>query len=162
MIETFRGNNFFLSNMKPLENWITTDHGIDVPTSEHAYQAAKFNNNLVLHENICAARAADGDNRIFADGLAAKELAHKYQEFGVIIVDDWEVAKRGIMLSITRKKYEKNPDLAEMLLGTGDQEIVEGNDWGDRDWGVDPIGSDNGENNLGKIIMQVRDELRSL
>ncbi len=148
--------------MKSLENWITSNRGIDVPTSEHAYQAAKFSNNLVLHENICMARAIEGDDRVFADGLAAKELAHKYQEFGVIIVEDWEVAKRGIMLAIVKQKFEKNADLATKLLDTGDEVIVEGNDWGDRYWGVDPIGSDNGENNLGKIIMQVRDELSSL
>ncbi len=46
-----------------------------------------------------------------------------------------------------------------MLVATGQEELVEGNDWEDRFWGVDPPGSNNGENNLGKILMRVRNEL---
>jgi predicted NAD-dependent protein-ADP-ribosyltransferase YbiA (DUF1768 family) len=44
-----------------------------------------------------------------------------------------------------------------MLLATDDEELVEGNWWNDTFWGVC---RGDGENNLGKIIMKVRDELR--
>jgi predicted NAD-dependent protein-ADP-ribosyltransferase YbiA (DUF1768 family) len=44
------------------------------------------------------------------------------------------------------------------LLETGDAELIEGNDWGDTFWGV--CGG-KGNNFLGKLLMEVRKELRS-
>jgi ribA/ribD-fused uncharacterized protein len=45
----------------------------------------------------------------------------------------------------------------EILLATGDQEIVE-NARGDRYWGIGEDGM--GKNMLGKILMEVREKLR--
>lgn len=161
MIELFRGNNFFLSNMKPLKNWIPTDQGILVPTAEHAYQAAKFLD-PTIHKLVAAARFYDAPNKpVYADGYMAKELARAFIETGVEVYPDFEISKRTIMLSIVAMKFERNADLAERLLATGDEELVEGNTWGDRYWGIDPVGSRNGDNNLGKILMEVRDRLRA-
>lgn len=44
-----------------------------------------------------------------------------------------------------------------MLLKTGDEELVEGNTWGDTFWGVC---KGKGRNELGKILMKVREEFR--
>jgi predicted NAD-dependent protein-ADP-ribosyltransferase YbiA (DUF1768 family) len=44
-----------------------------------------------------------------------------------------------------------------MLIDTGDQELIEGNWWGDVIWGVC---NGKGENHLGKILMEVRKELK--
>jgi len=159
VIERFRGPNFYLSNMYPLDTWIKTDQGILVPTSEHAYQAAKFLDPRI-HKLVARTRRMLGDERIRADGIAAKEIAEVCEGFGMELRPDWEVAKRGIMLEIVRRKFIHNPDIAEKLMNTDNEEIVEGNDWGDRYWGVDPIGSDNGENHLGRIHMQIRNELQ--
>ena len=49
------------------------------------------------------------------------------------------------------------PELAEKLLATGEAELIEGNSWGDTTWGVY---KDIGENRLGKLLMQVRQELK--
>ena len=46
------------------------------------------------------------------------------------------------------QKFLQHPHLIEMLLQTGDEELVEGNKWGDRFWGVC---KGKGENHLGKI-----------
>jgi predicted NAD-dependent protein-ADP-ribosyltransferase YbiA (DUF1768 family) len=54
-------------------------------------------------------------------------------------------------------QFRKNIYLAQLLIGTGDQEFVEGNTRKDTYWGQCPIGT--GENNLGKILMQVRKDL---
>ena len=159
MIELFRGPNFYLSNMYPLENWIQTDQGIFVPTSEHAYQAAKFMDPRI-HKLVAKTRKMIEDERIYADGLASQEIAGVCVEMGMDVRPDWEVAKRGIMLEIVRRKFIYNPDIAEKLMNTDDELIFEGNDWGDRYWGVDPIGSINGENQLGQIHMEVRSELQ--
>ena len=50
------------------------------------------------------------------------------------------------------------PELKEMLLATGDEELVEGNYWRDTIWGVcDGVG----ENHLGKMLMEIREDLRN-
>jgi predicted NAD-dependent protein-ADP-ribosyltransferase YbiA (DUF1768 family) len=36
-------------------------------------------------------------------------------------------------------------------------ELIEGNTWGDKYWGQCPIG--NGRNELGKILMAIRDDI---
>lgn len=51
----------------------------------------------------------------------------------------------------------RNPELRDKLVATGDAEIVEGNWWGDKFWGVC---RGVGENHLGKILMRIRTELQ--
>lgn len=147
-IEKFRGEYFFLSNMYELDVPIPSKVGILVPTSEHAYQSAKFVN-------------PDTQLQIasLATGIETKEVAHRLTDAGEPVHPNWQTIKIGVMLGVVRDKFNMNPDIAELLVTTGDQELVEGNTWGDRYWGVDPIGSDNGLNNLGLILMQVRSEL---
>lgn len=70
---------------------------------------------------------------------------------------DWEQVKYDVMLDVVRAKFNQHPDLAQKLLATGDEELVEGNDWGDTYWGVC---NGRGKNMLGKILMRVRAELR--
>ena len=70
---------------------------------------------------------------------------------------DWEDVKLGTMLEVCRAKFTQNPQLAKRLLATGDEELVEGNNWGDTFWGkVDG----KGQNHLGRILMQIRDALK--
>lgn len=44
------------------------------------------------------------------------------------------------------------------LLATRDRMLIEGNDWGDTFWGMV---DGEGENNLGKILMRVREEIKT-
>ena len=55
-----------------------------------------------------------------------------------------------------RKKFE-SPFLADLLIKTEDSELIFGNTWNDRVWG---ICRGTGENLLGKILMKVRQELK--
>jgi ribA/ribD-fused uncharacterized protein len=71
---------------------------------------------------------------------------------------DWNEKKLEIMNWAVREKF-KDAKLAEMLLDTGDEELVEGNTWNDTFWGVC---EGKGHNHLGKILMCVRDELRGV
>ncbi|MBQ3915918.1 MAG: NADAR family protein [Ruminococcus sp.] len=137
MINLFRGENYFLSNFyeKPL-----TYDGITYQNSEAAFQAQKTTDIDV--------------RRQFADldPSAAKKMGRKLS-----LRPDWEQVKVQVMYEVVSAKFSQNPDLKEMLIATGDQELIEGNDWGDRIWGqVDG----NGQNLLGKILMRVRDELK--
>ncbi len=61
------------------------------------------------------------------------------------------------MLEVVRAKFRVNV-LAEKLLATGDDELVEHNTWDDSFWGTC---NGEGENHLGKILMKVRQELRN-
>jgi hypothetical protein len=47
--------------------------------------------------------------------------------------------------------------LKQLLLATGDKELIEGNTWGDTFWGVC---NGIGQNHLGKILMAKRTELK--
>jgi len=59
-------------------------------------------------------------------------------------------------LKLVRKKFEI-PVLREALLDTGNAKLVEGNYWGDVEWGVC---RGKGKNKLGKILMKVRKEIQ--
>ena len=71
---------------------------------------------------------------------------------------DWEDVKLPLMLGLLRQKFSKDSELGMKLTGTGQQELVEGNTWNDTFWGVC---RGRGQNNLGKLLMQVREEIAS-
>lgn len=72
--------------------------------------------------------------------------------------DDWHQRKDSAMLDVTRLKYEPESELAQMLLMTDGFDLIHFAPWGDVYWGV---GKDmKGENRQGKILMQVREELK--
>jgi len=66
---------------------------------------------------------------------------------------DWESAKDEIMRRAVLKKFETHADIREILLGTGDEPIVE-NAPGDFYWGCGADGT--GKNMLGRILVEVR------
>ena len=108
---------------------------------EHAYQSHKTLNED-SRELIRTAK----------DPAIAKKLGR-----GVEMRPDWDTVKVGLMRDFIREKFG-SPFLADQLLATGDAELVHGNTWNDRVWGV-CRGS--GENLLGKILMEVRQELKN-
>ena len=141
-IAEFQRNNRFLSNFYP----VPVRYGGRVyPTSEHAYQAAK----CILSSD--------------KDRIAKAYSAGEAKRLGknVKCVPDWENIKLSVMKNIVTCKFKQNPTLARALLSTGDLILEEGNRWGDKFWGVD-IRTGEGENNLGKILMQVREELKNV
>jgi hypothetical protein len=60
------------------------------------------------------------------------------------------------MYRILRAKFTQNKNLRKMLVDTGDAYLEETNYWHDTFWGVY---NGIGENNLGKLLMVVRDEI---
>ena len=65
--------------------------------------------------------------------------------------------KYDVMKKLGRMKFEQHSDLAFLLKDTGSYYLEETNDWGDTYWGVC---NGVGENNLGKILMEIRRELQ--
>lgn len=70
---------------------------------------------------------------------------------------DWEGVKDDVMRRAVLKKFETHADIRQILLGTGDAELVE-NAPGDYYWGCGKTGT--GKNMLGKILMETRAILR--
>lgn len=143
--------------MYVVEHPLVTPDNIAVPTSEHYYMSTRFENKLPRIA-VALAMAEDGDDRPYADGMAAKKLAHQLIDEGKLHFDT-PAERVALMHRAVLTKFAMNPDLAAMLVATGSERLVEGNTWGDRFWGVDPIGSNNGQNMLGKILMSVRQQL---
>jgi len=148
MIESFSGRYNFLSNFYSVK---IEHQGIKYPSVEHYYVAMKVKTDQQI----------DGRNIAMIDCrelIARMPQASKVKQFGKIIKvrRDWDDVKLDVMLWGVREKF-KQEDLKQMLLDTGEQELVEGNTWNDTFWGVC---RGEGQNNLGKILMKVRMELR--
>lgn len=73
------------------------------------------------------------------------------------MIPNWDNVKLGIMEELVGLKFRSHPELAERLLATGDNTLVEFNTWNDTYWGV-CRGS--GKNHLGLILMRVRARLK--
>ena len=114
------------------------------PHSEGAFQAAKTLNR--------DARIAMAD---IADPAGAKAAGKRIE-----LRPDWIEVRDNIMYAVVTEKFRQNPDLLAKLIATGDAQLEEGNSWNDRYWGVCPVGSGNGENKLGLILMLVREKLQ--
>ena len=116
-------------------------NGVDYPTVEHAYQAQK---------------TIDEDERIRIASLESPVLAKKAGR-NVEIRDDWEEVKYDVMVECLREKF-KIKKFKQALIDTGKEEIAEdAREWNDCIWGLGRSG--NGQNLLGKALMQVRDEI---
>jgi ribA/ribD-fused uncharacterized protein len=102
-------------------------------------------------------RALDRNRFIGLPPAKAKKLGRQ-----VPLRADWESVKDVVMYELVLKKFTDHPDLARKLLATGNGGLVEGNYWHDNYWGICHCSTCpwKGENKLGKILMEVREELR--
>ena len=136
-IDSFRGANSFLSNMSssPFKVGQT-----EYPTVEHFYQAMKTD---IPEERakILAARTASEAKRI---GRTVK------------LRKNWSKIQIEVMDTALRAKFQQNPELKKKLIDTGEAELIEGNTWNDKFWGVV---NGEGTNWLGKLLMQIRKDL---
>lgn len=78
------------------------------------------------------------------------------QDRSLVVRGDWEEVKMGAMRRALEAKFSQNRKLLEMLVATGDVELVH-ESGSDRFWGRDREGI--GENRLGVMLMEVREGL---
>jgi len=116
--------------------------GIFWPTSEHYFQAQKFND----LSHVTKIRQAESPRK-------AAELGRLRS---VPLRPDWESVKDDVMRTAVRAKFTTHDDLRKLLLSTGDEELIE-RTTDDYYWGGGDTGE--GKNMLGKILMEVRREL---
>ena len=116
----------------------------DWPTVEHYYQAMKFD---------------DPDQREAIrrtpSPAAARELAGKHPK---AVRKDWKQRRETVMTRGVYIKCRTHPEMAKALLMTGDRQLVETSQF-DYFWGCGRDGR--GHNTYGKVLMAVRDRLKS-
>jgi ribA/ribD-fused uncharacterized protein len=161
LVDSFTGEHAFLSNFSPHP---VHHAGLEWPTAEHAYQAAK---------------TADSNLRARILGAltpgAAKRLGRR-----AVLPPQWETRRIFVMRYILLAKFSRAKpteltELTELLLGTGYSPLVEGNTWHDNFWGdcrcwqnlsavdqaqANPTCAVTGENWLGRLLEVVREDLR--
>ena len=144
MINEFRGKYRFLSNFYPCKVYFD---GCEYPSVEHAYQASKTSNPWIRN-NIVSIQ----------DPGEVKRYSRSYEAR-----PNWEEVKPSIMLDLLMQKFDIDP-LKQMLLDTGDENLVEGNIWHDRYWGKCNCKRccGTGENMLGILLTRVRNELKEV
>lgn len=114
------------------------------PTSEHYFQAQKF------QDRAYRAKIRKANSPLLAARLG-RDRKQKLRR-------DWESVKVGIMRAAVTAKFTQHEELRALLLSTGDAKLVEHTE-NDDYWGDGGDGS--GKNMLGRILMQVREELRA-
>lgn len=113
--------------------------GIVYPSVEHAFQGAKCF--YMQDKERIAAQPTPG---------MAKKLGRRVQ-----MKPNWNVERIEVMKVLLRLKFS-DETYRQRLLATGNAVLVEGNNWGDTFWGVC---RGQGENYLGRLLMEVRKEI---
>lgn len=136
-------------NLLPLDNFSAFGLIMDneyFQTSEHAFQYMKFvNTNKEIAKKIKNSYSPND----------ARRIAHENQEYKV---NDWSKNKYKNMEKVLRLKVMQNSIVMKKLLATENYIIAEYCTDEDTEWGLD--NNNLGDNNLGKIWMKIRDELK--
>jgi ribA/ribD-fused uncharacterized protein len=141
-IKQFQGEYRWLSNFWP----VTISYGEPAkfyPSVEHAYMSAKSD---------------DPEWKSFCSDFSNPAGYVKKASRNIQLVANWEEIKFNVMKELLDQKFEV-PYLREALIATGRCYIQEGNNWGDKVWGV-CLKTGEGQNALGKMIMVIRNNLK--
>lgn len=154
VIDSFMGEYRFLSNfyMHPVKY-----AGLIFPSNEHAYQAVKsLDNEIRIPFQVQAVLPMFLINNKLEQMKQMTCVQAKRAGQNIALRSDWEQIKIIVMTDLCKIKFA-DPYLRSLLLDTGDAELIEGNWWHDKFWGVC---NGVGQNQLGKILMAIRDLYR--
>lgn len=121
--------------------------------AEHEFQARKTHDLDWQVRILCAA-----NEKGQPDPDKAKRLGREAP-----LRPDWERVKLNEMRSVIVRKALAEPVFVEWLLDTGEDEIVHINTWHDNYWGdceCKRCEDTSGQNQLGRILMEVREIVR--
>jgi len=150
---------FFFTGASPFSQWYPSSFTVDGVTFGCAEQFMMYGKAMLF-----------GDLEIAQQTLAAvhpkehKALGRKVTSFDDAV---WKARRVEIVMAGNRAKFSQNEELRALLLATRGTELVEASPY-DRIWGIglaagDPRAQDpktwRGQNLLGKILTELRDEL---
>jgi len=95
-------------------------------------------------------------DRSYIAGLSPENSKTKARKLS--IRDDWKTYKFVAMRTALEVKFNL-PVWKKKLLATGNDKIIEWNNWGDKIWGVS-VKDNLGQNHLGIMLMDIRTNLR--
>lgn len=159
-IDSFTGPYAWLSNFYPSPIMAEVYGKVrQFPTGEHYYHALKINA-VPFDRNTQSTNELMEYIENFLSQMETADTPGKSKRLGRSLNIDttvWDRKAFFFMIETSRKKYGQNPELAQRLVDTGQAVLIEGNNHGDKIWGVV-----NGEglNLLGEALMIVREELR--
>lgn len=135
-------------------------------TNEHLFQAAKtpyaFNSGP-LHQILRSQARAHALILAAPSPTHAKRAGRALPHFDIA---GWNAVRDDVMYGLLQAKFEI-AELRQLLLDTGDADLIEGNNWHDTYWGVCRSSCQRaphapfGENRLGKLLMTLRRALRT-
>lgn len=114
------------------------------PTSEHYFQAQKFNDER-YKEKIRKTKPP------MQAAILGRDRKKKLR-------NDWNSVKINVMRKVLEAKFTQYDELMELLQNTGDSKLIE-HTYNDSYWGDGGDGS--GKNMLGILLMELRDKLKS-
>lgn len=145
-------NKYYFKNDTKLTNYFLCKIKLDnliFSSSEAAYHSEKF---------------LDHDIKILMTKLSPDESKHVSRELTRFIRPDWDDIKYNIMKKVVLEKFKQNTDCLEELLNTNNMELIEDTTgWHDNIWGECSCAEckeKEHKNLLGKILMEIRDELK--
>lgn len=129
--------------------------GYDFDTSEIVYHWEKFRGNGIEPPEVISGKSRARFDLMHArSSHDAYKVAQDNKEFQI---PNWNEIKVDVMRDILRAKVDQHPYVKKKLLETGDRLLIE-DSWRDSYWGW---GADEkGQNVLGRLWMEVRDEVR--
>lgn len=116
--------------------------GVEWPSSEHFYQAQKFNDPQL--------------QRLIRQASTPDEAFSLSREYAQWVKSDWLQQREHVMRYVVAEKFSQNAYFAYQLVATGEQVLTE-HSHKDSFWGDGGDGS--GRNELGLILMDVRSKL---
>lgn len=142
-ISSFRDEYRFLSNFYQCS---FEYKGLTYPNAEAAFQAQK-----------CCKEEDKIKYTLQKNPVRVKQMGKKEPNLPA----NWDTVSYDIMNEILHAKFSV-PELAEKLKATGNAYLEEGNHWHDNRWGkctCEKCSTKEGQNWLGKILMEIREEL---
>lgn len=139
---------YVLSNFSAFSIWWKNHR---FPTSEHAYQWAKFD---YLGAEGAHTRKVIKDEILYAmSAHAACKLAEENRAF---VHPDWQHRRVEVMRDILCAKVDQHEYVKRKLLETGNRTLIE-DSWRDNFWGWGP--EKDGVNMLGRLWGEIRTQL---
>lgn len=144
----------FLSNFHLCDVYF---EGLLYPSSESAYMAAKSTDLYTRQLFSSNPKNVIGEEKPVMRPAEARKFGQTIE-----LRPDWDKIKYDMMLAIVFDKFWRNKDIREKLIATGDKYLEESCHWHDLYWAkcYCPNHNGKGQNNLGDILMKVRNILK--
>lgn len=126
--------------------------GFTYPTVEHAFHAQKIDPKDPKEKEY-KKYLSNPDLKPNEAKMYGGKTSYKKNKFN--FRDDWDEIKLKVMKEITEAYYSANPEMKQKLIDTNDAELLHTGPRIDPFWGLTKNG---GENNHGKILMELREK----